>query len=137
MKKNQNSELLNLNAQGYLFQCLDDPFSGYLLRWLDRRFVSRRGKCNPEADRSGEGFGEGYRMGRGSRWEYFRAIFFRYRAHPTHCFGIAAREPGFTADLRNIFLVSASLDGYPRIHREKSKLLSIDLASNHSESERS
>lgn len=36
MKKNENSELLNLNVQGYLFQCLDDPLSGYLLEWLDR-----------------------------------------------------------------------------------------------------
>ncbi len=36
MKKNENSELLNLIVQGYLFQCLDDSRSGYLLEWLDR-----------------------------------------------------------------------------------------------------
>ncbi len=42
MKKNENSELLNLNVQGYLFQCLDDSRSGYLLEWLDRELSGLR-----------------------------------------------------------------------------------------------
>ncbi len=46
MKKNQNSELLNLNVQGYLFQCLDDPLSGYLLEWLDRYLYSATDRTN-------------------------------------------------------------------------------------------
>jgi hypothetical protein len=38
-----------------------------------------RSSRHREGNPCDEGSGEGYGMGRGSRWEYFRAIFFRYR----------------------------------------------------------